>query len=69
MRKGQELKLVYPQVGGDPAQFADLDFTHFYLQAMDSPTQKDNLQAAIEYCQNHPQWGLSVQTHKVIGIR
>lgn len=69
VRKGQELKLVYPQVGGDPAQFADLDFTHFYLQAMDSPTQKDNLQAAIEYCQNHPQWGLSVQTHKVIGIR
>ncbi|MEN9373890.1 MAG: hypothetical protein RIR79_1442 [Pseudomonadota bacterium] len=67
--RGQELKLVYPQAGGDPAQFAHLDFAHFYLQAMDSPTQKNNLQAAIDYCQAHPQWGLSLQTHKIIGIR
>ena len=69
VRKGQELKLVYPQVGGNPAQFAHLDFTHFYLQPLDSPMQHANLQAAIAYCQNHPQWGLSLQTHKMIGIR
>lgn len=67
--RGQELKLVYPQAGGDPAQFAKLDFEHFFLQAMDGPKQQENVQAAIGYVQAHPQWALSLQTHKMIGIR
>jgi len=66
--KGQELKLVYPQEGGDPAQFEHLDFDHFFLQPMDSPTQVENTKRAIEYCKAHPKWRLSVQTHKVVGI-
>ena len=66
---GQELKLVYPQDGGDPAQFAHLAFDNFYLQPMDSPQQAENTAKAIAYCQAHPQWSLSVQTHKMIGIR
>lgn len=69
VRAGQELKLVYPQPGGDPAQFAALAFENFYLQPMDGPDQAANTQAAIAYCQAHPRWNLSVQTHKLIGIR
>ncbi|MCJ9430227.1 7-carboxy-7-deazaguanine synthase [Kordiimonas marina] len=65
---GQELKLVYPQEGGDPAQFEHLDFDHFFLQPMDSPTQAENTARAIDYCKAHPKWRLSVQTHKVVGI-
>jgi organic radical activating enzyme len=69
VHSGQELKLVYPQDGGDPAQFAHLAFDHFYLQPMDGPQQGENTAKAIAYCQAHPQWSLSVQTHKMIGIR
>jgi 7-carboxy-7-deazaguanine synthase len=65
---GQELKLVYPQAGVDPARFEDLDFERFYLQPMDGPDRADNTQAAIAYCLAHPRWRLSVQTHKYIGI-
>ena len=66
---GQELKLVYPQAGVDPAQFESLDFRHFCLQPMDGPDAVRHTQAAIAYCQAHPRWRLSVQTHKWIGIR
>lgn len=66
---GDELKLVYPQPDAPPARFADLDFTHFYLQPMDGPQLTDNTVRAIEYCMAHPRWRLSVQTHKVVGIR
>ena len=69
VKQGQELKLVYPQTDADPAQFAALDFEHFYLQPMDGPAARANTQAAIAYAQSHPQWRLSVQTHKMIGIR
>ncbi len=74
VQAGQELKLVYPQEGGDPAQFAHLAFDNFYLQPMDSlpqvaNRQATNTQAAIAYCHAHPQWKLSLQTHKMIGIR
>jgi 7-carboxy-7-deazaguanine synthase (Cx14CxxC type) len=65
---GQELKLVYPQPGAMPDSFEHLDFEHFFLQPMDGPQVKANTQAAIQYCLEHPQWRLSVQTHKVIGI-
>ncbi|MDN0082289.1 7-carboxy-7-deazaguanine synthase [Crenobacter sp. SG2305] len=66
---GHELKLVYPQLDALPETFADLDFANFYLQPMDSPTQRDNTVAAIDYCLQHPQWRLSLQTHKMTGIR
>ncbi len=68
-RQGQELKLVFPQVGMDPAEFESLAFEHFFLQPMDGPQVKAHTQAAVQYCQTHPRWRLSVQTHKVIGIR
>ncbi|MBL4790705.1 MAG: 7-carboxy-7-deazaguanine synthase [Kordiimonadaceae bacterium] len=66
--KGQELKLVYPQDGGDPAQFEHLDFEHFYLQPMDCETQAENTVKAVDYCKAHPKWRLSLQTHKMIDI-
>lgn len=65
---GDELKLVYPQVGLEPSKFIYLDFEHFYLQPMDSEAQDDNTLKAINYCKSHPMWRLSVQTHKYLGI-
>ena len=67
--RGQELKLVYPQPGVDPARFEALDFQHFCLQPMDGPQVRANTHAAVAYCQAHPRWRLSVQAHKWIGIR
>jgi 7-carboxy-7-deazaguanine synthase (Cx14CxxC type) len=66
--KGQELKLVFPQAGVDPARFEHLDFERFFLQPMDGPERKANTAAAIAYCLAHPRWRLSVQTHKYLGI-
>ena len=66
---GQELKLVYPQVGAEPALYESLNFENFYLQPMDGPNAAANTAAAVAYCQAHPRWRLSVQTHKLIGIR
>ncbi len=65
---GQELKLVYPQPGVDPARFSGLDFERFYLQPMDGPDREANTQGAVDYCLSHPQWRLSVQTHKYLGL-
>ncbi|THD81751.1 MAG: 7-carboxy-7-deazaguanine synthase [Phenylobacterium sp.] len=65
---GQELKLVYPQDGVDPARFEALDFERFLLQPMDGPEREANTRAAIAYCLAHPRWRLSVQTHKYLGI-
>ncbi len=67
-RAGDELKLVYPQAGLDPAAFLDLPFRHFFLQPMDGPQLAANTAAAIAYCRAHPRWRLSLQTHKLIGI-
>jgi 7-carboxy-7-deazaguanine synthase (Cx14CxxC type) len=66
--RGNELKLVYPQAGMDPAQFIGLDFKYFYLQPLDGPERAANTQACIEYCLKNPKWRLSVQTHKVLNI-
>ena len=68
-RWGNELKLVFPQTGLPPDTVADWDFQHFLLQPMDGPQRIDNTSAAIAYCAAHPQWRLSLQTHKIIGIR
>lgn len=67
--KGQELKVVYPQEGLNPQDFAHLDFQHFFIQPMDGPLLAQNIQSAIQYCLHHTQWRLSLQTHKMIGIR
>lgn len=69
LRAGDELKLVFPQRGGDPAGFEQLDFRHFFLQPMDGPELAANTKSAVEYCLAHPRWRLSVQTHKVAGLR
>lgn len=68
LRRGDELKLVYPQDGAEPAAFEGWDFAHFFLQPMDGPAREENTQAALSYCLQHPRWRLSVQTHKVVGI-
>ena len=69
LRRGHELKLVYPQVGAEPECFADLAFERFSLQPMDGPDIAENTARAVDYCLNHPQWRLSLQAHKTIGIR
>ncbi|NNM78204.1 7-carboxy-7-deazaguanine synthase [Sphingomonas sp. ID1715] len=66
---GDELKLVYPQPAATPERFEALAFDHFLLQPMDGPALAENTEAAIAYCMAHPKWRLSVQTHKVVGIR
>ena len=66
---GNELKLVFPQVGVDPARFESLDFEQFFLQPMDGPAVAENTRAAMNYCLAHPHWRLSLQTHKLLGIR
>ena len=68
LRTGHELKLVYPQRRALPEVFEDLEFKHFFLQPMDGPDIKENTAAAVQYCLDHPQWRLSLQTHKYIGI-
>jgi 7-carboxy-7-deazaguanine synthase len=68
LRKGNELKLVFPQEGADPSQFIALEFDHFFLQPMDGPARDRNTQDALRYCLEHPQWRLSIQTHKLLGI-
>jgi 7-carboxy-7-deazaguanine synthase (Cx14CxxC type) len=69
LRQGHELKLVYPQDGAAPADFERLAFERFSLQPMDGPDVAANTARATEYCLTHPQWRLSLQTHKMIGIR
>ena len=66
--QGDELKLVYPQLGAEPELYTHLDFQHFFLQPMDSPQQTENIQATVQYCLQHPQWRMSLQTHKVLQI-
>jgi 7-carboxy-7-deazaguanine synthase len=67
--RGNELKLIYPQNGGEPERYKGLAFEHFFLQPMDNPWRAQNTAAATEYCLAHPTWRLSLQTHKLIGIR
>ncbi len=69
LRRGDELKLVHPQAGVDPSDFEELEFKNFYLQPMDGPRLAEHTRAAIAYCLAHPRWRLSVQIHKVIGVR
>jgi 7-carboxy-7-deazaguanine synthase (Cx14CxxC type) len=66
---GDELKLVYPQAGAEPALYETLPFDHFFLQPMDGPDRDANTSAAIAYCLAHPNWRLSLQSHKLLGLR
>ncbi len=68
LRTGNELKLVFPQRGMDPEDFTGLEFANFFLQPMDGPHKEENTRLAVAYCLGHPQWRLSVQTHKYLGI-
>ena len=69
LRKANELKLVFPQAGLDPAQLEMLEFEQFFLQPMDGPNTAANTSAAIDYCLAHPKWRLSIQMHKLLGLR
>ena len=69
LRRGNELKLVFPQLGAEPERFAAMAFDHFFLQPLDGPEVADATRRALEYCLAHPQWRLSLQTHKLLGIR
>jgi 7-carboxy-7-deazaguanine synthase len=71
LHNGDELKLVYPQVEREaqPECFEHLDFRHFSLQPMDGPDLAENTRRAAHYCLEHPRWRLSVQTHKILGLR
>jgi 7-carboxy-7-deazaguanine synthase (Cx14CxxC type) len=68
LRSGQELKLIFPQGGAEPELYENLAFHHFFLQPMDGPLREENTRLALRYCLEHPQWRLSLQTHKLLGI-
>lgn len=68
LRSGNELKLIFPQEGAEPERYAKLDFQFFFLQPMDRPDTAQNTRRAVEFCLAHPQWRLSLQTHKFLGI-
>lgn len=68
-RSGNELKLVYPQRDAPPENFETLSFENFFLQPMDGPQTAENTSLAVDYCMTHPRWRLSVQTHKILGVR
>jgi 7-carboxy-7-deazaguanine synthase (Cx14CxxC type) len=69
LKQGDELKLVFPQAGAEPDKYAGQGFRHFFLQPMDNAAQAANTEAATAYCMAHPLWRLSLQTHKMLGIR
>jgi len=68
-RSGDELKVVYPQKGMMLESFERLKFDHFFVQPMDGPDIEQNTDLAARYCLEHPKWRLSLQTHKLLGIR
>jgi len=69
VRAGDELKLVFPQPEAPPERFEALAFAHFFLQPMDGVRREANTREAVAYCLAHPRWRLSLQSHKIIGIR
>jgi 7-carboxy-7-deazaguanine synthase len=67
-KSGDELKVVFPQIDGNPLLFEGLAFRHFFVQPMDGPERALNTELAVRFCMEHPKWRLSLQTHKVLGI-
>lgn len=68
VERGDELKLVFPQRGGEPERYERMQFDHFFLQPMDGPMRDEYTRLAVAYCLAHPRWRLSLQMHKLIGI-
>lgn len=68
IEKADEIKLVFPQVGAEPERFKSMNFDQFFLQPMDGPDTDRNTQLTLNYCLEHPQWRLSLQTHKLLNI-
>nr|WP_154374261.1 7-carboxy-7-deazaguanine synthase [Duganella guangzhouensis] len=68
VKKGSEIKVVIPQANQNLSAYEQLDFEHFYLQAMDGLLAADNIKLAIETCKRNPKWKLSLQTHKLLQI-
>lgn len=66
---GDEIKLVFPQAAAMPEMFGEMKFDNFFLQPMDGPLVEENTRLAVEYCMKNPRWRLSLQTHKILGIR
>ena len=69
LRSGSEIKVVYPQKDLDPDRFSNLDFKNFFIQPMDSKELESNVAKSIKFCMDNPKWRLSLQTHKILGIR
>lgn len=68
VKRGDELKVVIPQAGQNMQGYAQLDFTHFFVQAMDGPLRAENNRKAVDFCKKNPLWKLSIQTHKILQI-
>jgi 7-carboxy-7-deazaguanine synthase len=68
LRHGDELKLIFPQLGAEPERYEQLDFRHFFLQPLDGAERVRHTRLAVAYCLAHPHWRLSLQTHKYLGI-
>lgn len=70
-KTGHELKLIFPQHEEEmfPSEFMHLKFTHFFLQPMATENEQEHLQVTLNYCLEHPKWKLSLQTHKIVGVR
>ena len=68
VKGGDEIKIVQPQEGIEPQDFAKYRFKHFYIQPMDDENSERNIRYCIQYCKKNPQWSLSLQTHKILGI-
>ena len=68
LKSGHELKIIFPQCGMNPRQHEGLDFDHFFIQPMDGPNQAENIKLSEGFVMKYPQWKLSLQTHKILGI-
>jgi len=68
VRKGDEIKIVFPQAGIAPVDFIDFEFQYYFIQPMDGPNLHENTRASISYCSRHPRWRLSTQTHKLLDL-
>jgi 7-carboxy-7-deazaguanine synthase len=66
---GDELKLVYPQAGAEPERYAKLNFRHFFLQPMDGADREQAARQTLAYVLAHPEWRISLQLHKILGVR
>ena len=69
LTEGSEIKIIYPQENLDPADFNNMNFSNYYIQPMDSKDYEANVSKSVEFCMQNSNWRLSLQTHKILGIR